>query len=65
MSGNHDPSGMDGVPAKASDPAKTPFDYIIVGSGAGGEPMAARIAQDGKRVLVPGAGVDPRADHAL
>jgi glycine/D-amino acid oxidase-like deaminating enzyme len=65
MSGNPDPSGMDGVPAEASDPAKTPFDYIIVGSGAGGAPLAARLAQAGKRVLVLEAGVDPGADPAL
>ena len=32
------------------------FDYIIVGSGAGGAPLAARLAQAGKRVLVIEAG---------
>jgi choline dehydrogenase-like flavoprotein len=65
MSGNPDPSGLDGVPAEASDPARTPFDYIIVGSGAGGAPLAARLAEAGKRVLVLEAGVDPGADPAL
>ena len=34
------------------------FDYIIVGSGAGGAPLAARLAQHGKRVLVLEAGAD-------
>ena len=34
----------------------TPFDYIIVGSGAGGGPLAARLALGGKVVLLIGAG---------
>ena len=32
------------------------YDYIIVGTGAGGAPLAARLAQRGKRVLVLEAG---------
>ncbi len=35
------------------------FDYIIVGSGAGGGPLAARLALAGKRVLLVEAGADP------
>src|ERR1700731_2739264 len=34
----------------------TEFDYIIVGSGAGGAPLAARLALAGKRVLIIEAG---------
>jgi len=37
----------------------TPFDYIVVGSGAGGGPLACRLALAGKRVLVVEAGGDP------
>ena len=37
---------------RASDPARTPFDYLVVGSGAGGGPLAARLARAGKRVLL-------------
>lgn len=37
----------------------TPFDYIIVGSGPGGGPLACRLALAGKRVLVVEAGGDP------
>jgi len=35
------------------------FQYIIVGSGAGGGPLAARLALAGKRVLLVEAGADP------
>ena len=48
--------------AQARDPASTPFDYIVVGSGAGGGPLAARLALGGKRVLVIEFGVDPATD---
>ncbi len=33
-------------------------EYIIIGSGAGGGPLAARLAEEGKRVLVIEAGED-------
>jgi choline dehydrogenase-like flavoprotein len=36
----------------ARDPAQTPFDYVIVGSGAGGGTLAARLALNGRRVLL-------------
>jgi choline dehydrogenase-like flavoprotein len=35
------------------------YDYIIVGSGAGGGPLACRLAENGKRVLVLEAGSGP------
>jgi choline dehydrogenase len=35
-------------------------DYVIVGSGAGGGPLAARLAEAGMRVIVLEAGDDPR-----
>jgi choline dehydrogenase-like flavoprotein len=45
-----------------SDPSATAeFDYIIVGSGAGGAPLAARLAQAGKRVLILEAGENESA----
>ncbi|HEU4365184.1 MAG TPA: GMC oxidoreductase, partial [Candidatus Krumholzibacteria bacterium] len=43
----------------------TPFDYVVVGSGAGGGPLAARLALEGRRVLVIEAGVDPATGEAL
>lgn len=38
------------------------WDYIIVGSGAGGGPLAARLAESGMRVFLLEAGGDPLAD---
>jgi choline dehydrogenase len=35
------------------------FDYIVVGAGAGGGVLAARLAEAGRRVLVLDAGDDP------
>jgi choline dehydrogenase-like flavoprotein len=44
---------------RARDKEGSQFDYIIVGSGAGGGPLAARLTYAGKRVLVIEAGPDP------
>jgi choline dehydrogenase-like flavoprotein len=43
----------------ARSPKNSSFDYIIVGSGAGGGPLASRLALAGKKVLVIEAGTDP------
>jgi choline dehydrogenase-like flavoprotein len=45
--------------SQAEDPQTTPFDYIVVGSGAGGGPLAARLALNGRHVLLIEAGGDP------
>ncbi|TMA13296.1 MAG: GMC family oxidoreductase [Deltaproteobacteria bacterium] len=50
---------------QARDKDTTPFDYIIVGSGAGGGPLAARLALAGKKVLVIEAGSDPARTKSL
>src|SRR5437868_8000256 len=41
------------------------FDYIVVGSGAGGGPLAARLARAGYNVCLLEAGGDPCADDKL
>ncbi|KAL1680111.1 hypothetical protein EV122DRAFT_276531 [Schizophyllum commune] len=40
------------------DNSKAEYDYIVVGSGAGGGPVAARLAETGFRVLVVDVGHD-------
>ncbi|MEE9354976.1 MAG: GMC oxidoreductase [Methylococcaceae bacterium] len=39
------------------------YDYIIVGSGAGGGPLAANLARKGHKVLLMEAGGDDENDH--
>ena len=45
---------------QASDPAILRADYIVVGSGAGGGTVAARLAEAGYSVIVLEAGGDPQ-----
>ena len=43
----------------------TEFDYVIVGSGAGGGPLAANLARHGFKVILLEAGGDPCANSEL
>jgi choline dehydrogenase len=47
-----------GEQLKANPPSKDSYEYIIVGSGAGGSPLAARLALAGHSVLLIDAGGD-------
>jgi choline dehydrogenase-like flavoprotein len=49
----------------ASDKERSAFDYIIVGSGGGGGPLAARLTYAGKKVLVIEAGPDPAKTRSV
>ena len=43
----------------AADPLSNGYDYVVVGSGAGGGTVAARLAEAGRTVLLLEAGGDP------
>ncbi|KAI3318808.1 GMC oxidoreductase [Xylariaceae sp. AK1471] len=45
--------------------ANSTYDYIVVGSGAGGAPLAARLAQSGYSVLLVEAGEDHGAERQV
>jgi choline dehydrogenase-like flavoprotein len=44
------------LPAAADTTSENQYDYVVIGSGAGGGPVAARLAENGFRVLVLEAG---------
>ena len=61
--GDHDASGGEApgnAPPVTERPAEYDADYIVVGSGAGGGTVAARLAENGYQVLLLEAGGDPR-----
>ncbi|HET7837899.1 MAG TPA: GMC oxidoreductase [Variovorax sp.] len=49
---------------QGADPTTSDWDYVIVGAGAGGGPLAARLAEHGMRVMLLDAGGDPRSGDA-
>lgn len=55
------------IPTEWTDRARTPLDFIVVGAGAGGAPLAARLAERGFTVLVAEMGPErpPKAADAL
>ncbi|MBT2543134.1 GMC family oxidoreductase N-terminal domain-containing protein [Streptomyces sp. ISL-44] len=53
------------TPESGAPPAETGFDYIVVGAGAGGGPLAANLAAAGMRVLLLDAGGAEDNDNYL
>jgi heterodisulfide reductase subunit A-like polyferredoxin len=45
-------------PALGASDSSILFDYIVIGSGAGGGPVAARLANEGYKVALLEAGLD-------
>jgi choline dehydrogenase len=58
--GNGSNAGVSAAPVSTPRPPAYDADYIVVGSGAGGGTVAARLAESGFQVLLLEAGGDPR-----
>src|SRR5438034_8038203 len=58
------PSAKGDVPcAKIGTDAESEFDYVVVGSGAGGGPLSVNLAKAGYKVLLLEAGSDAENYH--
>lgn len=53
------PDPITGIPV----PASAPVEYVVIGSGAGGGPLAANLARAGHKVLLIEAGGDDGGPH--
>jgi choline dehydrogenase len=58
---------MTDIPEEWKDPDRTPLDFIVVGAGAGGAPLAARLVERGYTVLVVEMGPEkpPKPEGAV
>ncbi|WP_437977970.1 GMC oxidoreductase [Sorangium sp. So ce295] len=56
--------GEDGDTTPDDHSSAPAYDFVIVGSGAGGGPLAANLARNGFTVAVLEAGIDPLSDEA-
>jgi choline dehydrogenase len=62
----HLPEAADDLPAGIPVSASAPVEYVVIGSGAGGGPLAANLARAGHRVvLMEAGGADDGPDYEI
>ncbi len=58
------PESVQAVSSRPPEKANARYDYVVIGSGAGGAPLAARLAEAGYKVLVLERGDDKKVPES-